>query len=636
MKRRESIKLILKIFLIVFFVVTLGVGFFCYSVVSHINIDKIANSAPPREMEREVTDALDQGVFLKKDLIGLYYTWSESSNSFDLMVKDRLNQGSFERKRDGIFTTEKVPLPELKSNDCEIVYCLQSRLSFEEIPSLLWRGLIGIEDYRFLDHAGVDPRSLARALWHDIKVLKLEQGGSTLTQQLVKNLFYTNERKFSRKIKEMIASTYIELKLKKEQILQAYFNEVVWGSFQGIKIKGVAAAALFYFGKKPMELTPFEASILIGLLKGPYYYSPLSHRDRLEKRASVVFEKLKELRLFPENAHKWDQSEWERWGKAIKETAQKTHLRSLYILSKKERKEQTFSNYVLLNEVESLDKELKKKYNKSDFAIKVVRYRLDAEKQDPVFSHYSKYERSLERAINSEMHQVGSTLKPIIYGLLNIHGLSMQDEVETGVLNLKLTSGVWSPREAHSGLEPKVSYHTALIQSLNRPVIRAVQNFGFEKFETILSEKIPRLKTPLAEYPAQLLGSVELSLSELATVFGGFLRKACWEGFGAEVLNALSDPKTTTIRYRVGEKLGQMNFFGKTGTSNNGYDNWFVGFDGRELLITWVGLEGDRTKNKEFRLYGSNTAFLIFRNYYQKRGKLFNEMACQDSISIAK
>lgn len=601
---------------------------FVTSVIQELDLDKISDSAPPRMKDRENDDTIDQGVLLEKKMLGLYVAWSDAPqgiNQFISSHKDKIDS----RKND-LFFKESVALPELKRNDCKMIYCLQSKLAFPEIPSLLWRGLIGIEDYRFLDHVGVDPRSLLRALWHDIKVRRLEQGGSTLTQQLAKNLFYSNEKKFSRKIKEMIASTYIEAKFGKEDILQAYFNEVEWGSLQGIKIKGVAAASLFYFQKPHSNLTPFEVSLLIGLLKGPYFYSPVNHPERLRKRVKVVFDKLLELNLFPDEANYWDDKRWNDWVEKLKSFSQSTSLRSLYILSEKKREEQKYSNFVLINEVGLLNKELKAKYKKSDFAIKVIKFNLAKNDLVETFRHYSKFERNLDKAITEEHHQVGSTLKPIIYGLLNGEGLLLSEEVKTAPLTMNLLSGPWSPRESHGNLPEKVTYREALLQSLNRPVIRAVQTYGFNEFEKIFSYSIPRLKVPLAEFPAQLLGSVELSVKELGHAYARFLQFACWKGVGYQVLETLSDPRFTTIKYRVGEKLGQMKFFGKTGTSNNGYDNWFVGFDGRELLITWVGLEGDRTKNKEFRLFGSNTAFLIYKSYYENRGKLFNEMACQE------
>lgn len=624
--KKVKLKILLKGLLILGLFSFAAMSMYFYSVTSSLELEKITSSSPPASTRAGESDDLEQGSLVRGKDLKLFWAWNTYDLSYEEFFKSNNAVAEKINKEGDLYFKESLPLSPLKKNDCSVTYCIQSRLRFSEIPSLLWRGLIGIEDYRFLDHKGVDPRSLLRALWHDLMVLRLEQGGSTLTQQLAKNLFYTNEKKFSRKIKEMIASTYIEFKLEKEQILQAYFNEVMWGSLQGIKIKGIAAASLFYFLKKPRKLEPYEVSILISLLKGPYYYSPVSHPDRLRKRANLVFNKLKELKLFPDSSPAWEEKIWNSWVNEIKERSNGVGIRSLYKILAYDEPSQVYENFVLLNEVETLNKDLRKKYPKSDFAIKLKRFSVAKENS---FIAYSKFERELLNAIEKERHQVGSTLKPIIYGLLEENGFSLKSEVSTLPMTLKLKSGSWSPRESHDGIPEYVSYEEALIQSLNRPVIRAVQDYGFEEFENILKEKIPELKVPLSEYPAQLLGAVELSLSQLAKIYGEFLKKACLRYGGSEVIKALSDPKKTTIRYRVGEKLGQMRFFGKTGTSNNGFDSWFIGFDGREVLATWVGLEGPRDKEKEFKLYGSNSAFVIYRNFYKYRGKLFNEMVCQ-------
>lgn len=606
----------------------LGMALFSYQVIEELPLEELRETRPTVSVEKEKLDQIDEGARVIKEDLAAYWTWNQSDVGFEDEIKFKENAKKIEIKKEFIYPQEDLYLSSLEANHCELVYCMQHRMLFHEIPSLLWRGLIGIEDYRFLEHKGVDPRSLMRAIWHDIKVLKLEQGGSTLTQQLVKNLFYTSEKKFSRKIKEMVVSTYLEFKLDKEQILQMYFNEVMWGSVQGIKLKGIAAAAMGYFNKKPIELTPFEVSILISLLKGPYFYSPITHIDRLKERVQVVYQKLKELRLFPESGAIWNDKKWKQWEEDIKTRNERVHLRSLYYLTRSSNQKK-FKNYILIKEIEELRKKLRKDFPKKDIAVKTLLFQVDKNKIERKFEHYTKYERSWEEALNKERHQVGSTLKPILYWLLVKNGLNLEDEVETGPLTLDLKSGSWSPREAHKEEREYITYREALVRSFNRPVVRAAQNYGWEKLEGELRPIIPQLLTPLAEYPAQLLGSIEMSLDELGNLYGTFLKSSCYEGVGPSVIEALSDPKVTTIRYRVGENLGQMKFFGKTGTTNQGNDNWFIGYDGKELLMNWVGIESGRDHGEKLNLYGSNSAFLIFKDYYMNRGKLFNEMVCR-------
>ena len=170
-----------------------------------------------------------------------------------------------------------------------------------------------MEDIRFIFHKGVDLRSILRALWVDLKAGSFVQGGSTITQQLVKNLYLSNEKTISRKIKEFIIALYIEQVYSKEKILETYLNEFVWGSLQGTKVKGVSSAAIFYFGKNVRYLEPYEAAILIAMLKGPYFYHPIRRPNRLRKRVNLIFEKLKNLSLFPATEGLWGDLIWSKW-----------------------------------------------------------------------------------------------------------------------------------------------------------------------------------------------------------------------------------------------------------------------------------------------------------------------------------
>ena len=137
------------------------------------------------------------------------------------------------------FVQKNIQLNYLLENNCVDINCYQSKMLFNRIPSTLWKGLMGIEDYRFLNHFGVDLFSIFRAIIVNLKSMKLKQGGSTITQQLVKNLYLSNEKTFLRKIKEAIISIYLEVNYSKENIIEAYFNEVYWGTFAGIKLKGL-------------------------------------------------------------------------------------------------------------------------------------------------------------------------------------------------------------------------------------------------------------------------------------------------------------------------------------------------------------------------------------------------------------
>jgi penicillin-binding protein 1B len=248
------------------------------------------------------------------------------------------------------------------------------------------------------------------------------------------------------------------------------------------------------------------------------------------------------------------------------------------------------------------------------------------------FNFYSKYERETKNAIERERHQVGSTLKPIIYAALTDLGVDLEQSVETGPVQLQLKSGAWTPQESQRVQESTVSVAQALRMSLNRPLIRLAQTVGFDVLEEYFLVDIPTLKRPLGEYPAQLLGSLELSLSELAKLYEQFFFKQCRGNSGA-IINILDDPKQTTIKRVVGRVMSQMRFFGKTGTSNGGRDNWFVFYDGAQMSVVWVGQESGR-QGEKLNLYGSSTAFKILENYLLYRGRLFNDLHCVNDVDM--
>lgn len=568
---------------------------------------------------------LETGTVTARDQLENYLLFSRYELGKDQWFKK--NSDYLEIKNNKVVIKEKVEMPSPLTNECNLVYCFQKRMRFEKIPPIFWKGLIGIEDERFLLHQGIDFKSLLRAFIHDVMVMRLEQGGSTLTQQIVKNLFYTNEKKFSRKIKEMIIAVYLESRFEKDVILQSYFNEVIWGGKQGIKIKGLYAASLFYFNKKPNEVSPYEAAILISLLKGPNFYNPIGKSERLRGRANLVFEKLVRMNLFPSGTEeKWADSTWEMWLEQLTKRQKEKPFRSNWWLSKNLEKGDlgTFERYTFHNSVRKTLRTIKERHPEKDIAVKA--YFGDLKKTTPNYFYYSKYERNWERAQKEERHTLGSTIKPLIYSILIELGTTMETEVETGPLTVKLKSGEWKPREAHKIAEPMISLTSALKLSYNRPLIRESINRGLVNVEKEMLKLFPNLNIPLEEYPAQLLGTVEITMEELFNIYRKFIIRDCTRD-QQSVVKILSDPKETTIRRLVGEEFGNLRFFGKTGTSNNGFDNWFVFYEGTRLGVIWVGLEGDRS-GKDLKLYGGTTSFKIFKDFYLNSGKRFGEFTC--------
>ncbi len=637
---------ILKLSLITFIILLIvGFGFVKWTIAE--TSLSILEEKTQREIDPFTTILpavnLEEGSVVKREELQAFYLFSaEKAPMEEFFLQKKQNNGLYDLTEvQGLLqVNQNIEIKNLLVNDCQEIYCYQHYISFDFIPSIFWKGLIGVEDQRYLDHFGVDIKSIFRAFVANIRHMRFEQGGSTISQQLVKNLFFTNEKTLSRKFKEMVMSVYIETKFPKEKILEAYLNEVYWGALQGIKIKGILGASLFYFGKKPAEISHYEGAILISLLKGPSYFSPLKKIERLKERTGVVYKKLIQENLIPNDPTQiWSQKKWDSWLMTLKQQEKNQYYQSIWrTLHDNEPTLSNYEKFVLIQKVADVRSKINEKFNSasnsknsvSDISVKVILGSLNGNEW---FSYYSRVERNKEKAIFSERHQVGSSIKPVVYSVFEEFGKKLTDIVSTKEIKLKLTSGPWSPKEAHQIKEPEITLEEALLKSYNRPVIRIADEIGFEKIEEKLKPYFKSLKTPLKEYPSELLGSMEMSVSELRDTYIQFLKDECRKIKAGQreqnqsVLFALSDPNLTTVEHSVDAVMQKLRFFGKTGTTNNGYDNWYVAFDGKNISIIWVGYEGDR-KTKSLGLYGATTAFNVFQNFYRDRGKRFFQFSC--------
>jgi len=622
-----NLKKIVKYFLIFLIAIIVFATSYVIVVLTSIPFDKLRHYASSRiQMTEDHYINFEEGAFIQNKEWKNFHLFSSAPRKFSSLRRSLLKDESISIMEEGILLEKNLEIHDLLKNDCTDIFCYQRKLDFAEIPSVFWKGLIGIEDQRFLNHSGIDPKSLLRALITDIKEMRFVQGGSTLTQQLVKNLFLTNEKTFSRKLKELIVSIYLERNFTKENILEAYFNEFVWGSIQGIRVKGIYAASLFYFEKRPEMIEPYEAAILISLLKGPNYYHPLRNLKRLKGRANLVFNNLVNLNLFSlKNTAVWGDKRWKRWQKKLLRLEQERPFEAVwFILADEEKYLDNYEKYIFKAKVNKLLGGLKKELGNKDLSVKALIGDISGQKK---FKFYSKYERSKERAIKKEPHQLGSTVKPIIYRVFFDAGKSPEDMVSTEPLTLELKSGPWSPTEAHKLENTEVTLLMALQKSLNIPLIRLASDLGFDTIEAPLKNFFPSLKSPLGEFPSQLLGSIELSLEEVYGLYKKFIENECGQEEEQNILFMLSDPKLTTVSKSVGKYFSNLSFFGKTGTSNNGLDNWYIFFDGKSLGVIWVGLEGVRT-DESLSIYGGTTAFQLFQGLFRDRGKRFNELTC--------
>jgi penicillin-binding protein 1B len=516
-------------------------------------------------------------------------------------------------------------------------------VTFFDVPASLWRGLIGIEDERFLSHKGVDPIALLRAAYVDLKTLKMAQGGSTITQQITRNLYLGNERSFSRKMKEILFSFFMEYELSKEEILEIYFNEVFWGSLAGIRIHGVYSASMIYFGKVPQDLTSYEVSILIAMLKGPNYYHPLRQTERVQERANLVFNKLKEMKLVGHGEVAWSVQNWKSWKNVLEKSNIDPRLKvAVAHLRKPMSQINPYNEYVYAVAAEQLLSSVKKlpKLKNVELSYKILSANLScfvegSECPNP-YIFYSKLERNSADAFSLEKHQVGSLLKPLIYRYLVQKGYYFQQEVSTEPVTLSLLSGKWTPKESTKlELPPTITLREALQKSRNNPLIRLAGLAGMSDLELFLEHFQSGVwHKPLEQYPSQLLGAVEMSLEEIMKMYTLFIQEECAD-LQSEKINELSSPllvmshpHETTIAPVVSPFIEDGSFFGKTGTSNNANDNWFVSFDGSLLTLTWIGAE-KKDQAISLGLSGAYSSYKVFEHFYLYGGRMHQKMDCK-------
>lgn len=610
----------------------IGVVIFVVQTILSVPFERL-ELVSPTQKRHGASSTIEAGSSVGLETLGVFYLFSEATKPFDEYLAEHEKAGDIEisHQSKSILAHRNIEVPPLLKNDCGELYCYQHRMSFSQIPAILWRGLIGIEDARFLDHSGVDLRSIFRMIVQNLRAGRYAQGGSTITQQLIKNLFFSNEKKIERKLREIIVAIYLEQFYPKENILEAYFNENYWGAFEGIRIKGILSASLFYFNKKPAELTEFEATILVALLKGPNFFHPIRQLERLKNRTEVVYQSLIEKGLITSSlSERWSDDDWSGWRDRLIKSSDQYLKRSLYKVFDESRADQAieqFQTYAYVQSAEQFILDLKSQAPQLDFSLKILVKEMSSNQF--IFEYYSKFERPKKIALSSEYHQVGSLLKPILVQEFVSLGYDGDQLVSTKPLSLKLLSGDWAPREISKNLPQEVTIKEALQRSLNRPLIHLAVEVGFEKLESVLDARIPRLKKPLAEFPAQLLGAAELSVEEILNLYEGFVIRECQsQDIEPGVLYWLSDPRQTTLARALDPRLVGVHYFGKTGTSNDGWDTMFVYFDGDHLGVIWVGQEGSRDQENPLRLFGSNTAYKVFENYVLNRGKRFREFQC--------
>lgn len=510
-----------------------------------------------------------------------------------------------------------------------------------DVPPMLVAALKAIEDQRFDEHHGIDPRSIARALWVNLRSGEIRQGGSTLTQQLVKSYFLSNEQTLSRKLREAVMAIVLDLAYDKTELMTAYINEVYLGQEGTRAIHGFGLASRFYFGKNLADLELHEIALLVAALRGPSYYDPRRFPARARERRDLVLELLAERDVISPDAGaaatSRDLDVVERQGAAtnyypafIDLVRRQLHsayheedlaTKGLVVFSTlnpmiQADAERALSEGLLRIEADGLSGD-----GLLDGAV-VVTSPQNAEVVALVGGRRTGFD-GFNRALDAH-RPVGSLIKPVVYlAALETGRYSLASTVDDQPLEIPLEGGrVWSPENYSGETHGTVSLLRALTESFNLATVRLGMDVGADRVAELLG-RLGLERTPPA-YPSLLLGAVDLTPMEVAQIYnslanGGF--RAPLRALSA-VLNAdgeplrryplqVSDASSPAAVYQLNQGLvqviergtgrGARNWLsaehtaaGKTGTSDEFRDSWFAGFTGDHLAVVWLGADDNR------------------------------------------
>jgi len=503
-------------------------------------------------------------------------------------------------------------------------------VSIGEIPRHVVHGVLAAEDSRFYEHLGVDPVGVLRALITNVRHGEIREGGSTITQQLAKNYFLTPERTFSRKIKETLLAVTMELAYGKDEILEIYLNEIYLGQKGSISINGLGEASRFYFGKPAARLSLGEGAVIAGLIRAPNLYSPYEHRKRCEERRNVVLRAMESKGWISAN------QATQALSAPIQVSGYETYeRRAPYFIDDVSRQ---LANLYPAEALSSLGLSI---YTTLDTEVQEAAERALAkglgrirgsepskpEPQGAVVVMQPKtgyilamaggrdYNESQFNRLTQARRQPGSAFKPFVF-LSGLDRFTPATLLSNEPATYSLEGKTWRPQNASPIPEKQVTMRTALSKSINVATVDLAMKVGLEK--VVEAAASFGFSSPPKPYPSLALGAFEVIPLELARAYCAFAAdgllpyplsvKAVTDESGRAVEQKhMSVERVTTpakaflissmLRSAVEEGTGRplkalgIDFpvAGKTGTTNDFRDAWFVGYTPDALALVWVG-----------------------------------------------
>lgn len=540
--------------------------------------------------------------------------------------------------------------PEILSNDLSSKAGKREILSYNEIPQPLVHAILAIEDRRFFEHSGIDLNGLARAFVRNVGDEKMGQGGSTITQQLVKNTYLSPEKTLRRKYAEAMLSLSLERRLSKQDIFALYCNEIYLGQRGAVSVRGVREAANVFFGKELNQLSLAEAATLAGMIQSPARYSPVHHPDAARARRNIVLTTMREngsitpeqlasasaepVALAPDRSldnslapyfvdyvNRIAQAEFETSG----------DVQRIYTTIDLEL--QQLAEQALKRQMERLDKI----YAKRDVKPQAALVALDPHTGNvlAMVGGRSYAETQLNRATDAR-RQPGSTFKPFVYATALEDGMSpvrtFMDAPREFVYD---RNKIYRPANYGGGYSMReVTMRTGLVRSLNVVTVDVALQTGLARIANLATQfGLPKPE----RYPALALGTEEVTPLQLATAYAVFVNEG--RRVDPKVIASVSDPPGThhlpstdqvispTTSYLVTNMLAAVidrgtarkargavpgtAIAGKTGTSRDG---WFVGYSPNLVCAVWIGFDD----NAQLGLTGAEAALPVWAEFMKE------------------
>ena len=540
-------------------------------------------------------------------------------------------------------------------------------------PDLLIDTLIATEDRHFYEHDGISFYSMGRAVLANLTAGRTVQGASTLTQQLVKNLFLSSERSYWRKANEAYMALIMDARYSKDRILELYMNEVYLGQSGDNEIRGFPLASLYYFGRPVEELSLDQQALLVGMVKGASVYNPWRNPKLALERRNLVLRLLQQQKVIDQELYDMLSARplgvQPRGGVISPQPAFMQMVRQ-ELHAKLGDKVKDLSGVKIFTTFDSVAQDaaekaatdgipvLKKQRKLSDLeTAMVVVDRFSGEVRamvggaEPQFAGYN-------RAMQAR-RSIGSLAKPATYltALSQPNQYRLNTWIADAPIALRQPNGqVWSPQNDDRRYSGQVMLVDALTRSMNVPTVNLGMALGLPAVtDTWLKLGAP--KDQLNAVPAMLLGALNLTPIEVAQAF-----QTIASGGNRAPLSALRSviAEDGTVLYQsypqaeravpaqaayltlwtmqqvvqrgtgrqLGAKYPNLHLAGKTGTTNNNVDTWFAGIDGREVVITWVG----RDNNQPTKLYGASGAMSIYQRYLETQSPIALDLTPPEDV----